>query len=51
MRITDVINEDLKAWFGKGKKDGKAGIARAVKRKRSKDPNPSRKGKSKNVKN
>lgn len=34
-----------------GKKDGKAGIARAVKRKRRKDPNPDRKGKAKNVKN
>jgi len=34
-----------------GKKDGKAGIARAVKRKRRKDPNPDREGKAKNVKN
>ena len=34
-----------------GKPDGKAGIARAVKRKRRKDPNPDRKGKAKNVKN
>lgn len=36
---------------GDGKKDGKAGIARAVKRKRRKDPNPDRKGKAKNVSN
>lgn len=36
---------------GDGKKDGKAGIARAVKRKRAKDPNPSRRGAAKNVKN
>lgn len=36
---------------GDGKKDGKAGIARAVKRKKSKDPNRDRKGKAKNVKN
>ena len=36
---------------GDGKKDGKAGIARAVKRKRAKDPNPDRRGKAKNVKN
>lgn len=36
---------------GDGKKDGKAGIARAVKRKKSKDPNPNRRGKAKNVKN
>jgi len=34
-----------------GKKDGKAGIARAVKRKRKKDPNKNRRGKAKNVKN
>ena len=34
-----------------GKKDGKAGIARAVKRKKSQDPNRNRKGKAKNVKN
>lgn len=36
---------------GDGKKDGKAGIARAVKRKRREDPNRNRKGKAKNVKN
>ena len=36
---------------GDGKKDGKAGIARAVKRKKSKDPNPNRRGKAKNVSN
>lgn len=36
---------------GDGKKDGKAGIARAVKRKRAKDPNKNRRGKAKNVKN
>lgn len=36
---------------GDGKKDGKAGIARAVKRKRVQDPNKDRKGKAKNVKN
>lgn len=36
---------------GDGKKDGKAGIARAVKKKRKKDPNPDREGKAKNVKN
>jgi len=35
---------------GDGKKDGKAGIARAVKRKRRKDPNRNRRGKAKNVK-
>ena len=34
-----------------GKKDGKAGIAKAVKRKQRKDPNTNRKGKAKNVKN
>lgn len=34
-----------------GKKDGKAGIANAVKRKKSKDPNRNRKGKAKNVSN
>jgi hypothetical protein len=34
-----------------GKKDGKAGIARAVKRKRANDPNKDRKGKAKNVAN
>jgi len=34
-----------------GKKDGKAGIARAVKRKKANDPNRNRKGKAKNVKN
>ena len=34
-----------------GKKDGKAGIAKAVKRKQRKDPNKNRKGKAKNVKN
>ena len=36
---------------GDGKKDGKAGIARAVKRKRREDPNKDRKGKAKNVSN
>jgi len=36
---------------GDGKKDGKAGIARAVKRKRREDPNRNRKGAAKNVKN
>jgi hypothetical protein len=36
---------------GDGKKDGKSGIARAVKRKKSNDPNRDRKGKAKNVKN
>ena len=36
---------------GDGKKDGKAGIARAVKRKKSKDSNRNRRGKAKNVKN
>jgi len=36
---------------GDGKKDGKAGIARAVRRKRAKDPNKNRRGKAKNVKN
>jgi hypothetical protein len=36
---------------GDGKKDGKAGIARAVKRKRANDPNKNRTGKAKNVKN
>ena len=36
---------------GDGKKDGKAGIARAVKRKMRKDPNKNRRGKAKNVKN
>lgn len=36
---------------GDGKKDGKSGIARAVRRKKSKDPNRNRKGKAKNVKN
>ena len=36
---------------GDGKKDGKSGIARAVKRKKAKDPNRNRKGKAKNVKN
>ncbi len=103
MKIDDIITEDLRAWFGKGKKggaggggwdaynssgerigkcgdtkgnakpkclskskaaslrnadknndgkkDGKAGIAKAVKRKRANDPNPDRKGKAKNVKN
>lgn len=34
-----------------GKKDGKAGIAKAVKRKQRNDPNKNRKGKAKNVKN
>jgi hypothetical protein len=34
-----------------GKKDGKAGIARVVKRKRANDPNKDRKGKAKNVAN
>jgi len=33
------------------KKDGKAGIARAVKRKKTKDPNADRRGKAKNVSN
>lgn len=51
MLIEDIITEDLRAWFGKGKKDGAKGIATAVKRKKSKDPNPNRKGKAKNVKN
>src|SRR6056300_840237 len=104
MRINDILNEDLRAWFGKGKKggaggdgwdryntkgerigkcgdskpgegkpkclsksraaalrnsdsdgdgkkDGKAGIARAVKRKKTKDPNADRRGKAKNVSN
>lgn len=104
MRLNEIINEDLRAWFGKGKKggaggggwdrynskgerigkcgdskpgegkpkclsksaaaklrnadknkdgkkDGKAGIANAVKRKKSQDPNRNRKGKAKNVKN
>ena len=91
-----IINEDLRAWFGKGKKGGaggggwdryntkgerigkcgdrskgegkpkclsksraaslrakggKAEIAKAVNRKRRKDPNKNRKGKAKNVKN
>lgn len=36
---------------GDGKPDGKAGIARAVKRKRREDPNKDRKGAAKNVKN
>lgn len=36
---------------GDGKRDGAAGIARAVKRKRAKDPNPNRRGAAKNVKN
>ena len=36
---------------GDGKKDGKSGIARAVKRKKSKDPNPNRRGKARNVSN
>src|SRR5210317_2083710 len=91
------LHEDLRAWFGKGKKggaggggwdaydssgnrigkcgdtkgkakpkclsksaaaklrnadkDGNAGIARAVKRKRAQDPNKNRKGKAKNVSN
>ena len=36
---------------GDGKRDGKAGIARAVKRKRAQDPNPGRRGAAKNVKN
>lgn len=34
-----------------GKKDGAAGIARAVRRKKSSDPNPERRGAAKNVKN
>ena len=104
MLIQDILTEDLRAWFGKGKKggaggggwdrynskgerigkcgdskpgegkpkclsksaaaklrnadknkdgkkDGAKGIATAVKRKKSKDPNPNRKGKAKNVKN
>ena len=34
-----------------GKKDGKAGIAKAVKRKQKNDPNKNRRGKAKNVKN
>ena len=34
-----------------GKKDGKAGIAKSVKRKQRNDPNKNRKGKAKNVKN
>lgn len=104
MKLREIISEDLRAWFGKGKKggaggggwdryntkgerigkcgdskpgegkpkclsksraaalrakdadgdgkpDGKAGIARAVKRKKRKDPNPNRRGKAKNVKN
>lgn len=104
MIINDIINEDLRAWFGKGKKggsggggwdryntkgerigkcgdskpgegkpkclsksraaalrnadadgdgkkDGKSGIARAVKRKKSKDPNRNRRGKARNVSN
>ena len=34
-----------------GKKDGKAGIAKAVKRKQRNDPNKNRRGKAKNVKN
>ena len=34
-----------------GKKDGKAGIAKAVKRKQRQDPNKNRRGKAKNVKN
>ena len=103
MRLNEIITEDLRAWFGKGKKggaggggwdaynskgerigkcgdtdgrakpkclsksaaaklrnadkdgdgkkDGKAGIARAVKRKRAQDPNPDRRGAAKNVKN
>ncbi len=101
--LEDFLNEDLKAWFGKGKKggaggggwdrynskgervgkcgdgegkgkpkclsksaaaklrnadknkdgkkDGKAGIAKSVKRKQRNDPNKNRKGKAKNVKN
>jgi len=36
---------------GDGKRDGKAGIARAVKRKRAKDPNKNRRGKARNVSN
>ena len=36
---------------GDGKKDGKSGIARAVRRKKTQDPNKNRKGKAKNVKN
>jgi hypothetical protein len=36
---------------GDGKPDGAAGIARAVKRKRAKDPNPDRRGAAKNVRN
>jgi predicted GNAT family acetyltransferase len=103
VELEDFLNEDLRAWFGKGKKggaggggwdaynskgerigkcgdtkgsakpkclsksaaaklrnadknkdgkkDGKAGIARAVKRKRASDPNKDRKGKAKNVAN
>lgn len=92
--LEDFLNEDLRAWFGKGKKGGAGGggwdryntkgerigkcgdakdgegkpkclsksraaslrasggkkaIANAVKRKKSKDPNPDRKGKAKNV--
>ena len=34
-----------------GKKDGKAGIAKAVKRKQKNDPNKNRRGKAKNIKN
>jgi hypothetical protein len=34
-----------------GEKDGAAGIARAVRRKKSSDPNPERRGAAKNVKN
>ncbi len=103
MLIQDILTEDLRAWFGKGKKggaggggwdrynskgervgkcgdgegkgkpkclsksaaaklrnadknkdgkkDGKAGIAKSVKRKQRNDPNKNRKGKAKNVKN
>ena len=36
---------------GDGKRDGKAGIARAVRRKKANDPNPDRRGAAKNVKN
>ena len=96
MFIKDVINEGLRAWFGKGKKGGAGGggwdryntkgerigkcgdrkkgegkpkclskaraaslrakggkkaIASAVRRKRSKDKNPDRRGKAINVSN
>ncbi len=52
---TQCVTGKISKWQpekdGDGKKDGKAGIARAVKRKRREDPNKDRKGKAKNVSN